>query len=95
MIGERVGLTGREVQRMISRGRLLRKLNNYLVEKIYTEETFMKQIGLKLSLKQIKELEFLSQELGLPKSEIIRRALDEYFDNLKLRKAKINSLLKT
>ena len=43
----------------------------------------MKRINHHLTEKQIKILKALSKKSGLSASELIRRALDEYFDRIK------------
>ena len=42
----------------------------------------MKRINHHLTEKQIKKLKSLSKKSGLSASELIRRALDEYFDRI-------------
>ena len=42
----------------------------------------MKRINHHLTEKQIKKLKALSKKSGLSASELIRRALDEYFDKI-------------
>ncbi len=70
---------------------LLRK-RNFTFEQIYTEETKMKSVTIKLSLKQVRELEFMVEDLGIRKSEIIRRAIDDFMDRENLKKIKLRKL---
>ncbi len=52
----------------------------------------MKSVTIKLSLKQVRELEFLVEDLGIRKSGIIRRVIDEFFDRENLKKIKLRKL---
>ena len=70
---------------------LLRK-SNLTFEQIYTEETKMKSVTIKLSLKQVRELDRMVEDLGIRKSEIIRRAIDNFFDSENLKKIKLRKL---
>lgn len=65
---------------------------NYVFEQIFTEETKMKSVTIKLSLRQVRELEILFEDLGIRKSEVIRRALDEFLDRENLKKIKLRKL---
>ena len=51
----------------------------------YVDTTYMKRYNLFLSQRQIKWLMEMSKDMGLSVSEIIRRAIDEYIRNNKVR----------
>jgi|GEM_PF-6638459 len=89
LIAAQINISARVVRRILNRLRPSRYSGDYFISNLYTEETFMKQIGLKLSEYEIKEVQKLSKELDLSKSEIIRRAIDHYIDFLKMQKRKI------
>ena len=67
-------------------------INNYTIEKFIDKDNIMKQTGIKLSAFEQRELEKLTKELDLSRSEIIRRALDHYIDFVREQKAKIEAI---
>ena len=67
-------------------------INNYTIEKFIDKDNIMKQTGIKLSAFEQRELEKLTKELDLSRSEIIRRALDHYIDFVKGQKAKLEAI---
>lgn len=46
---------------------------------------FMERINVHLAGRQIRALEFISGSSGLKRSELIRRAIDEYIDRVSVR----------
>lgn len=82
------GASVKFVRKSLNRLKYHRYKDNYTIETLFNEDTIMKQTGIKLSSFELKELEKLSKELDLSRSEIIRRALDYYIDFLRMQKSK-------
>jgi len=88
----RIGVSPKEFHRIINLGYRKDRLDNYFTEQIYTEETKMVSTSLKLSKRQVRELDKLSAEFDLPKSELIRRAIDLFLEKEKLKAVQLKSL---
>ena len=55
-------------------------LKTYIYEEPYNEDYPMHATTLKLGKRQMQELNELSKKTDLPKSELIRRAVDKYLE---------------
>jgi hypothetical protein len=89
IIAGQIGTSVNNVHRSLCGMRRQSYRNNYTIENLINKENIMKQTGIKLSSYELKELERISKELDLSRSEVIRRALDHYIDFVKGQKAKL------